>query len=107
MRQFITIASNAFMELIRQPIFLLLMTVSAVFEVFLACINYFGFGDEPKLIKNSALAVMFLAGLFSAVLSASSSVAREIRPDRAGGVVQTGRSGAISTGQPRRFGLWR
>jgi ABC-2 type transport system permease protein len=79
MRQFITIASNAFMELVRQPVFLLLMTTSSMFEVFLACINYFGFGDEPKLVKNSALAVMFLAGLFGAVLSASSSVAREIR----------------------------
>jgi ABC-type transport system involved in multi-copper enzyme maturation permease subunit len=79
MRQFITIASNAFMELVRQPIFLLLMTVSASFEVFLSCINYFGFGDEPKLVKNSVLAVMLLAGLFAAVLSASASVAREIR----------------------------
>src|ERR1035438_3669517 len=79
MRQFFAIASNAFMELVRQPIFLLLMTTSAVFEVFLACVNYFGFGDEPKLVKNSALAVMFLAGLFGAVLSASASVAREIR----------------------------
>jgi ABC-type transport system involved in cytochrome c biogenesis permease component len=79
MRQFITIAGNAFMELIRQPVFLLLMTTSALFEVFLACINYFGFGDEPKLVKTSALAVMLLAGLFGAVLSASASVAREIR----------------------------
>src|SRR5665213_1743763 len=79
MRQFTTIASNAFMELIRQPIFLLLMTTSALFEVFLACIYYFGFGEEPKLVKNTALAVMFLAGLFGAVLTASSSVAREIR----------------------------
>jgi len=79
MRQFLTIAVNAFMELIRQPVFLLLMTVSSLFEVFLACVNYFGFGDEPKLVKNSALAVMFLAGLFGAVLSASASVAREIR----------------------------
>src|SRR5271155_827845 len=79
MRQFITIAGNAFMELIRQPVFLLLMTTSALFEVFLACINYFGFGDEPKLVNNSALAVMFLGGLFGAVLSASASVAREIR----------------------------
>jgi hypothetical protein len=79
MRQFIAIASNAFMELIRQPVFLLLMTVSALFEVGLACVNYFGFGDEPKLVKNSALAVMLLAGLFGAVLSASASVAREIR----------------------------
>jgi hypothetical protein len=79
MRQFITIAINAFMELVRQPVFLLLMTASAMFEVFLACVNYFGFGDEPKLIKNTALAVMLLTGLFAAVLSASASVAREIR----------------------------
>ncbi len=79
MRQFITIAVNAFMELVRQPIFLLLMTVSAAFEMFLATPYYFAFGDEPKLVKNSVLAVMLLAGLFGAVLSASASLAREIR----------------------------
>src|SRR5580765_8151964 len=79
MRQFITIASNAFMELVRQPVFLLLMTVSAMFEIFLATPYYFAFGDEPKLVKNSTLAVMLLAGLFGAVLSASASLAREIR----------------------------
>src|SRR3954468_17274279 len=79
MRQFLTIATNAFMELIRQPVFLLLMTVSVVFEIFLATPYYFAFGDEPKLVKNSTLATMLLAGLFGAVLSASSSLAREIR----------------------------
>src|SRR5215469_6372169 len=79
MRQFITIATNAFMELVRQPVFLLLMTSSALFEIFLATPYYFAFGDEPKLVKNSTLAVMLLAGLLGAVLSASASVAREIR----------------------------
>ena len=79
MRQFITIATNAFMELVRQPVFLLLMTSSAVFEIFLATPYYFAFGDEPKLVKNSTLAVMLLAGLLGAVLSASASLAREIR----------------------------
>jgi ABC-type transport system involved in multi-copper enzyme maturation permease subunit len=79
MRQFFTIAANAFMELVRQPIFLLLMTVSVLFELFLAVPYYFAFGDEPKLVENSALAVLFLSGLFGAVLSASSSLAREIR----------------------------
>src|SRR5271165_7064497 len=79
MRQFVTIAINAFMELVRQPVFLLLMTSSAVFEIFLATPYYFAFGDEPKLVKNSVLAVMLLAGLFGAVLSASASLAREIR----------------------------
>src|ERR1700749_2424228 len=79
MRQFITIALNAFMELVRQPIFLLLMTGSVAFEIFLAVPYYFAFGDEPKLVENSVLAVMLLSGLFGAVLSASSSLAREIR----------------------------
>ncbi|MBI2926860.1 MAG: ABC-2 transporter permease [Verrucomicrobia bacterium] len=79
MRQFLTIASNAFMELVRQPVFLLLMTAVVVFDVFLASVPYFGFGDDPKLVKDSVLAVMLVSGLFGAVLSASASVAHEIR----------------------------
>src|SRR6202049_4667647 len=79
MRQFLTIAINAFMELVRQPIFLLLMTGSVLFELFLAVPYYFAFGDEMKLVKTSTLAVMLLSGLFGAVLSASASLAREIR----------------------------
>jgi ABC-type transport system involved in multi-copper enzyme maturation permease subunit len=79
MRQFFTIAINAFMELVRQPVFLLLMTGSVLFKMALAVPYYFAFGDEPKLVEDSTLAVMFLSGLFGAVLSASSSLAREIR----------------------------
>src|ERR1700677_3074569 len=79
MRQSVTIAANAFMELVRQPVFLLLMTSSVAFEIFLAVPFYFAFGDEPKLVKNSVLAVMLLAGLFGAVLTASASLAKEIR----------------------------
>src|SRR5208282_3847605 len=79
MRQFFTIAANAFMELIRQPVFLLLMTGSVFFGLFLAVPYYFAFGDESKLVQSSALAVMLLAGLFGAVLNASASLAREIR----------------------------
>ncbi len=79
MRQFITISLNAFMELIRQPVFLLLLSSSALFSVYLASLPYFGFGDDPKLVKDSVLAVMLLAGLLGAVLCASSSVSREIR----------------------------
>lgn len=78
MRQFATIAANAFMELIRQPVILLLATTSVVFVVFLASVPYFAFGDDPKLVKDSVLAVMLLVGLLAAVLSASNTVAREI-----------------------------
>jgi len=79
MRQFNTIAINAFMELIRQPVFLLLMTASAGFIVFLSGLSYFGFGDDQKMVKDMALAVTFLFGLLGAVLASSASVAREIR----------------------------
>lgn len=79
MRQVVTIARNAFMELVRQPVFLLITTSVAVLAVFLASVPYFGFGDDPKLAKDSVLALILLAGLVCAVLSASSSVTREIR----------------------------
>lgn len=79
MRQFLTIARNTFQELVRQPVFLLLMTAAGGFNVFLAAVPYFGFGDDPKLVKDSTLAVMLLAGLVGAVLSASATLAHEIR----------------------------
>lgn len=79
MRRLYTIGSNAFMELVRQPIFLLVMTASACFSVFLSSVSYFGFGDDQWMVKNSTLAVMFVSGLFAAALSASASVAQEIR----------------------------
>ncbi len=87
MRPFLTIAANAFMELIRQPVFLLLMTGSVLFEMFLAVPYYFAFGDEPKLVENSALAVVLLAGLLGAVLSASASLTRELRTGTALAVI--------------------
>lgn len=79
MKQYLTITSNAFMELVRQPVFLLLLTVSSCFCVFLAAVPYFGFGDDARMLKDSVLAVMLLSGLVGAVLSASASVAHEIR----------------------------
>jgi ABC-type transport system involved in multi-copper enzyme maturation permease subunit len=79
MRQFATIATNAFMELVRQSVFLVLLSVSIAFIVFLANVYYFALGDDPKLTKDSVLAVIFLTGLFGAVLSAAASVAHELR----------------------------
>src|SRR2546430_15573817 len=110
MRQFLTIASNAFMELVRQPVFLLLMSCSAVFNVFLATVPYFGFGDDPKLVKDSTLAAMLLSGLLGAVLNASSSVAHEIRSGTAlavaakpvgGGQLALGKSEGLAAGPAR------
>jgi ABC-type transport system involved in multi-copper enzyme maturation permease subunit len=97
MRQFVAIAANTFMELVRQPVFLLLITCSTLFAVFLAAVPYFGFGDDPKLVKDGALAIMLLSGLFGAVLSASASISRELRQGTALAVLSkpVGRAGFL------------
>ncbi|MDP7293237.1 MAG: hypothetical protein QF497_13515, partial [Verrucomicrobiota bacterium] len=79
LRQFGTIARNAFMEVAQQPVYLLLMTCTSFFCVFLSMVPYFGFGNDIQMVKTSTLAIMLVTGLFGAVLCASSSVAREIR----------------------------
>lgn len=79
MRPFFKIATNAFMELVRQPIFLILLISSCVFIVFLASVYYFALGEDPKLMKDTGLAFIFLLGLFGAVTSASASVSRELQ----------------------------
>ena len=79
MRQFLFIARNSFQELIRQPVFLLLMATSSLFIVFLSTVPYFGFGDDPKMVQDMSLAVVLLAGLLMSVLCAASTVAQELR----------------------------
>jgi len=79
MRQFLFIASNSFRELIRQPVYLLLMSAASLFIVFLSTVPYFGFGDDPKMVEDMSLAVVLLAGLLMSVLCAASTVAQEIR----------------------------
>jgi len=86
MRQIPLIAFNAFMELIRQPVFLLLFTLSVIVCLLLAAVPYFGFGGtgidvvnfDVKMVKDGVLTVMLLSGLFAAVICASTSLAKEI-----------------------------
>lgn len=79
MQKFLNIAWSSALELIRQPVFLILQTGSLVFIGFLASTYYSGISEDPRIVKQSVLAFMFVTGLFSAVINASASVAREIR----------------------------
>jgi ABC-type transport system involved in multi-copper enzyme maturation permease subunit len=75
----LAIALSSFQELIRQPAWLILGSGGVVFMVVLAHTNYFALGEESRQVKQSVLAFMLVAGLVSAVLGASSMVAREVR----------------------------
>ena len=79
MRSFSVIASNAFLELVRQPIYLILLVRSVAFMMILSSIYYFGLGEDTKLVKDSVLATLFLSGIFGAVIGSTASVAEEIR----------------------------
>lgn len=79
MRAFTTIAANTFLELVRQPVFLLLSTATTSFIIILAGMPYFGFGEDAKLVRDSSLAITLFVGLLAAVVAASSAVAGELR----------------------------
>jgi len=79
MNAYVIIAWNSFREVLRQPAFLVLVTGMLGVVGLLANVSYFGFGEEPRLVKTSALSILLLAGFMNAILSASSSVAQEIR----------------------------
>lgn len=79
MRSFGSIATNAFLELVRQPIYLILLVCSVTFMMILSSIYYFGLGEDTKMVKDSVLATLFLSGIFGAVIGSAASVAEEIR----------------------------
>ena len=79
MQKFLNITFSTMLEMTRQPVFLILLAGSLVFTVLLASTYYPGIGEDPRVVKQSVLALIFVTGLFSAALNASASVAREIR----------------------------
>lgn len=76
---FLAIAWNGARELLRQPLVLILVTVPPLFMVLMAHVPYLALESEEKLIKDSALAVVFLVGLLAAVFCASNTLALELR----------------------------
>lgn len=79
MQKFLNITFSTMLEMTRQPVYLILLAGSLVFTVLLASTYYPGIGEDPRIVKQSVLALIFVTGLFSAALNASASVAREIR----------------------------
>lgn len=79
MNTFFFIAWNSFRELLRQPLYLVLLTGTVLVIGMLANVSYFGFGEEPRMVKTSALSVLLLAGFLNAILSSSMSIAQELR----------------------------
>jgi len=78
-RQFVALAALAAREAVRQPIFLLLTVSCAALSAALPVVLMHKFGEDGKLVRESALAFHFVFGLFATGTAASWSLSREMR----------------------------
>jgi hypothetical protein len=73
------LAALASREALRQPIFLLLTISCAALSAALPLVLMHKFGEDGKLVRESALAFHFVFGLFATGTAASWSLSREVR----------------------------
>ena len=73
-----TVGLAAFLEGIRQPMFLLLLGAGVILMVVLPFIPYFTFGEDHLMTKDLGLELIMLASLAFGVLLASLSISEEI-----------------------------
>ena len=73
------IAVNAFRESLREPVYVLMFLAALLLIAPYPTISVFVFSEQLKLVVDSFMATSLLFGLVIAVLSASHTVAREMR----------------------------
>lgn len=78
LRQFRTLTANAFLDIIRQPIVLLLAVSSIAMTSVLPVAALFMFGEETRLVRDGALAMQLMAGLMLAGVAAAAALYREL-----------------------------
>jgi hypothetical protein len=72
------VASAAFRESCRQPLFWLIVVGGTVLILISVAIPYFTFGDDYKMMKQIGFDVIMLASVLFGVLAASMSISEEI-----------------------------
>lgn len=75
--KFYSIAKNTFIEIIRQPVYAIIIA-AAVFLFFISpSLTMYSLGDDNKLLREIGLSTLFIAGLFISIFSASTSITEE------------------------------
>jgi len=78
MNKLFTIAKNTFIEILRQPIYAIII-VAALFLFFISpSLTMYTMSDDNKLLREIGLSTLFLTSLFIAIFSASGAVAQEL-----------------------------
>jgi ABC-type transport system involved in multi-copper enzyme maturation permease subunit len=77
-QRFITISLSTFVETIRQPIFGVLLLVTALLSILNVSLSGFTLDNDDKLLLDVGLSTLLLSGLFLAAFSATGVISREI-----------------------------
>ncbi len=78
MNKLFTIAKNTFIEILRQPVYAI-MIVAALFLFFISpSLTMYTMSDDNKLLREIGLSTLFMTSLFIAIFSASGAVGEEI-----------------------------
>lgn len=79
MHKLLTIAHNTFTEILRQPVYAVLV-ISAILLFFLSpSLTMYTMSDDNKLLRDIGLSTLFLTSLFIAIFSASAQLPRRWR----------------------------
>jgi ABC-2 type transport system permease protein len=82
-----TLAKNAFLEIIRQPVYAILLVIGLTLIALSPAITMFSMVQDEKLLVDMGLATILLLGVVMSVLAASQVISREIESETAGAVL--------------------
>ncbi len=82
-----TIAKNSFIEVIRQPVYAILVVMGMVLIGFSPAVTMFSMVEDEKLMVDIGLATIMLFGIALAVLSVTETVSREIEDQTVGAIL--------------------
>ena len=78
MYKLFTIAKNTFIEIIRQPVYAIIILAALLLFFLSPSLTMYTMSDDNKLLREIGLSTLFLSSLFIAIFSASGAVAEEI-----------------------------
>ena len=77
LNKLLSITKNTFTETIRQPIYAAIIVVALLSMFISPSLTMYTMEDDSKLLRELGLSTLFLAGLFTAIFSASAAVTEE------------------------------
>jgi ABC-2 type transport system permease protein len=78
MYKLLTIAKNTFIEILRQPVYAIIIIAALLLFFLSPSLTMYTMSDDNKLLREVGLSTLFLASLFIAIFSASGAVTEEI-----------------------------